>query len=92
MFSSRVPGDLGTNNVAAAVERARLAGREFDDLTVSNPTEADIDYPDELLATLANPRALRYDPQPFGLLAAREAVSADYAQARRRGCRPATSS
>jgi alanine-synthesizing transaminase len=84
MFSSRVPGDLGTNNVAAAVERARLAGREFDDLTVSNPTDADIDYPDELLATLANPRALRYDPQPFGLLAAREAVSADYA---RRGIR-----
>ncbi len=84
MFSSRVPGDLGTNNVAAAVERARLAGREFDDLTVSNPTEADIDYPDQLLATLANPRALRYDPQPFGLLAAREAVSADYA---RRGIR-----
>ena len=84
MFSSRVPGDLGPNAVAAAVERNRLAGRGFDDLTVSNPTEADIQYPIDLLAPLADSRALRYDPQPFGLSAAREAVSADYA---RRGIR-----
>jgi alanine-synthesizing transaminase len=84
MFSSRVPGDLGPNAVAAAVERNRLAGRGFDDLTVSNPTGADIQYPIDLLAPLADSRALRYDPQPFGLPAAREAVSADYA---RRGIR-----
>ena len=40
MFSSRVPGDLSPNPLAAAVERMRLTGRAFADLTVSNPTEA----------------------------------------------------
>ena len=84
MFSSRVPGDLGPNSVAAAVERMRLSGHDFDDLTVSNPTDASIEYPDQLLAGLADPRALRYEPQPFGLPMAREAVAAEYA---RRGVR-----
>jgi len=79
MFSSRVPGDLGPNTVAAAVERMRLSGRGFDDLTVSNPTDAGIEYPVGLLAGLADPKALRYDPQPFGLAVARDAVSAEYA-------------
>jgi alanine-synthesizing transaminase len=78
MFSSRVPGDLGPNTVAAAVERMRLSGRGFDDLTVSNPTDAGIEYPAGLLAGLADPKALRYDPQPFGLTVARDAVSAAY--------------
>lgn len=84
MFSSRVPGDLGPNPVAAALERTRLSGRDFDDLTLSNPTEAAIEYPDRLLQSLSDPLALRYEPQPFGLPMAREAVSADYA---RRGVR-----
>ena len=84
MFSSRVPADLGPNPVAAALERTRLSGRDFDDLTVSNPTDAAIEYPDGLLQGLADPLALRYEPQPFGLPMAREAVSADYA---RRGIR-----
>lgn len=84
MFSSRVPGDLGPNSVAAAVERMRLSGRGFDDLTVANPTDAAIEYPAGLLAGLADPKALRYDPQPFGLAVARDAVSAEYA---RRGVR-----
>lgn len=80
MFSSRIPGDLGPNAVAAAVERMRLTGGGFDDLTLSNPTEAGFDYPPELVASLADPRALHYDPQPFGLLSAREAVAAEYAR------------
>ncbi len=80
MFSSRVPGDLGPNAVAAAVERTKLAGRGFDDLTVANPTHADIQYPPDLLASLGDERSLRYEPQPLGLMAAREAVSADYAR------------
>jgi alanine-synthesizing transaminase len=78
MFSSRVPSDLGPNAVAAAVERMRLSGRGFDDLTVSNPTQAAIDYPPDLLASLGASGALVYDPQPFGSAAARAAVAADY--------------
>ena len=64
MFSSRVPSDLGPNAVAAAVERMRLSGRGFDDLTVSNPTLAAIDYPPDLLSPLGAASALVYDPQP----------------------------
>jgi hypothetical protein len=78
MFSSRVPAELCQNRVAAAVERMRLSGHGFDDLTVSNPTDAGIDYPPDLLACLADPRALQHEPQPFGLLSAREAVAAEY--------------
>jgi alanine-synthesizing transaminase len=84
MFSSRVPGDLGPNSLASAVERMRLSGRDFDDLTVTNPTDAAIEYPEGLLDGLSDPTALRYEPQPFGLPVAREAVSAEYA---RRGVR-----
>jgi aspartate/methionine/tyrosine aminotransferase len=78
MFSSRVPSDLGPNAVAAAVERMRLSGRGFDDLTVSNPTQSAIDYPPDLLSTLGEPQSLIYDPQPFGAPAARAAIAADY--------------
>ncbi len=50
------------------------------DLTESNPTRAGIAYPPALLAPLADPRGLRYDPRPFGLPSARQAVSDDYAR------------
>ena len=73
MFSSRVPSDLGPNAVAAAVERMRLSGRGFDDLTLSNPTQAAIDYPPNLLAALGAPSSLLYDPQPLGSTPARAA-------------------
>src|SRR5262249_2084008 len=39
---------------------------------------AGFDYPPDLLTPLADPRALRYEPRPFGLPAARRAVAADY--------------
>ena len=58
----------------------RLSARGFDDLTASNPTDAGFDYPADLLAPLGSADALRYDPKPFGLPAAREAVAADYAR------------
>jgi alanine-synthesizing transaminase len=45
------------------------------DLTVSNPTEAGVRPAAEIvLAALANPEAMRYDPQPLGLRTARRAV------------------
>ncbi len=49
------------------------------DLTESNPTRAGFEYPrEEILDALADPRALRYDPDPKGLLSAREAVASYY--------------
>src|SRR5205085_9579752 len=47
-------------------------------------TRAGFTYPADLLAPLAHPRGLLYEPQPFGLMSARHAVAADYA---RRGVR-----
>jgi aspartate/methionine/tyrosine aminotransferase len=48
-------------------------------LTESNPTRAGLIYPSaDILATLADERALRYDPAPRGLCSARETVAAYY--------------
>lgn len=77
MFSRRIPPHAQTNALADAVEALRASGAPFADLTESNPTRAGIPYPADLLAPLADPRALRYEPQPFGLESARAAVAAD---------------
>jgi hypothetical protein len=47
-------------------------------LTESNPTRVGIPYPANLLNALADPSAAVYDPEPFGLLQARQAVAADH--------------
>ena len=78
MFSDRVPTELATNRLTAAVAAARAQGRPVIDLTVSNPTRAGFEYPPDLLAPLADPEALRYDPRPLGRIDAREAVARDY--------------
>ncbi len=57
-----------------------LAGRReaFIDLTLANPTVAGLPYEEErIVRALSRPEALRYQPHPRGLPAAREAV-ADY--------------
>lgn len=73
--SSRVPADLSLNQLAATRERI---GPIRYDLTVSNPTACGIPYPPDLLDPLSDPRGLRYEPDPRGPLAAREAVAIDY--------------
>ncbi len=50
------------------------------DLTESNPTRARLPVPEDLLRALAQPAASRYEPEPFGLWAAREAAVADLAR------------
>ncbi len=87
MFSSRVPGDLRPNRLTVAIRRLREQGRPVIDLTLTNPTLAGIEYPPGLLQPLASEAARRYDPSPFGLEDAREAVALDY---RRRGIAVAT--
>ena len=62
----------------------RSTGTPIVDLTESNPTRVAIPYPDDMLASLADSEALRYEPHPFGLPSARDAVAADQ---RRRGAR-----
>jgi aspartate/methionine/tyrosine aminotransferase len=75
-----VPADLQPNRRARAVARAREARRVLIDLTMTNPTAAGIEYPAALLEPLADERGCRYEPRPFGSMAAREAVAADYAR------------
>ncbi|MDH4065477.1 MAG: aminotransferase class I/II-fold pyridoxal phosphate-dependent enzyme [Acidobacteriota bacterium] len=76
-ISSRLPTDLSTNAVSVALAARQAAGRPVIDLTESNPTRVGLTYPPDLLAPLADPAALVYDPQPLGLWSAREAVAAD---------------
>jgi len=82
MFSARTLWDLTANRLASLAAARRSAGGAFFDLTQSNPTQVGLPYPDDLLTPLSDASVLRYEPSPFGLRAAREAVSADY---RRRG-------
>ncbi len=79
-FASRIDVDLTPNALAQALAARRAAGGRILDLTLSNPTQAGFAYPEaEILAALAAPAALRYEPEPRGLPAARAAVSAYYA-------------
>ena len=80
MFSSRVRHASGRNELAAALDGRRAACLPIIDLTLSNPTRAGIAYPPGLLAPMARDCSLRYDPEPFGMLPAREAVCVDLAR------------
>ena len=87
MFSSRLRQAAGRNRLAVALDRRRAAGLPIIDLTLSNPTRAGFAYPTGLLAPMAQDRSLRYEPEPFGLLSARQAVSDELRAARSVGAR-----
>jgi aspartate/methionine/tyrosine aminotransferase len=81
MFSHRTNWRLTPNPLTRAIEEARTSGQRVLDLTVSNPTEAGVrPDPEIVLAALANPAAMHYDPQPRGLLGARQAVCRYYCE------------
>ena len=78
MFARRTEWTLSQNRFSLALSKARAGGTRLLDLTVSNPTECGFDFDSAaILASLSRPESLTYDPQPQGLLSAREAV-ADY--------------
>ena len=80
MFSSRLEWNAHPNPLTALLGEKRRQSAVILDLTESNPTRARLAYPrEELLSALADPRSLEYDPDPRGLISAREAVSAYYA-------------
>jgi len=78
----RLPSRLEPNALARLIQSKRRSGASIADLTESNPTRVGLTYPADLLAPLAEARALAYDPQPLGMWSARAAVAADF---RRRG-------
>jgi alanine-synthesizing transaminase len=80
LFSKRTNWDLTPNPLSQALAARRAAGLPIIDLTASNPTECGFTYDSEaILAALSNPLSLTYQPEPRGLLSAREAVCAYYA-------------
>ena len=84
MFSQRTNWRLTQNALTRAIEEARASREIILDLTVSNPTEAGIlANSGAVLGALSNPQAMRYDPQPRGLLAARQAVCRYYLESHR---------
>jgi aspartate/methionine/tyrosine aminotransferase len=81
MFSSRSSFDLSPNRVATALVAARSGGRPLVDLTESNPTNAGVPYEGPaILAALAAPASLAYEPAPFGLHSARATVATELAR------------
>lgn len=81
-FSTRTNWNLETTRYAQVLDSMRAAKTSFIDLTVSNPTVCGFDYDSSgILHALSEPECLRYDPDPRGLLLAREAVAQYYAAA-----------
>jgi alanine-synthesizing transaminase len=81
-FSERTNWNLAENELTAAIRQRRASGRELLDLTLSNPTQCGFEYDEAaLLAPLHNPGALQYEPEPFGMITAREAVARYYSDA-----------
>src|SRR5262245_50450584 len=79
MFSKRTEWKLTPNRFTQALADQRAAGMEVLDLSVSNPTRAQLPYDEEaILQALVHPETLYYDPQPKGLLSVRQAVTRYY--------------
>ena len=79
-FSARTAWNTGESALAQATREARSSGRDIVDLTVSNPTVCGFHFQQErILGTLTQPASMIYDPDPRGIVSAREAVTRYYA-------------
>jgi len=75
MFSKRTEWKLTPNRFSQVQAELRAAGMKILDLSVSNPSRAHLHFDDEaILQAMVQPDAMDYDPQPKGLLKARQAV------------------
>jgi aspartate/methionine/tyrosine aminotransferase len=81
VHSRRLPASAEPNAWFTRLAARRASGARLLDLTEANPTRVGLDpLSDDLLAALADPASKAYEPDPRGLLAAREAVAAYYAR------------
>ncbi len=72
---------MAETRLARALRERRGAGLEVLDLTASNPTRCGFRYDEAgILAALGDREALEYDPEPRGMLRAREAVCRYYSE------------
>ena len=81
MFSARTEWPLTPNRLHQAVEKRRAAGLPIIDLTVSNPSQVGLRWPDPdgLRAALSRAEVLTYAPEPFGAIEARAALAGWFA-------------
>ncbi len=77
-FSRRTNWNTEENDLARAHRERVESGLPIADLTASNPTRCGFQY-EGILEALGDARSLNYDPQPKGLLVAREALCGYYA-------------
>jgi alanine-synthesizing transaminase len=78
-FARRAHWNLEENALSRALSSFRIAGK-LADLTRSNPTECGFDYDQQRIHfAFSHSEIARYQPDPRGMLRAREAVSAYYA-------------
>ena len=76
MYSRRTAWDRSSNRLTQLLEKKRAAGDRIIDLTQTNPTQAGLSYSQsEILMPLSDSASLEYEPDPSGLLSAREAVA-----------------
>jgi hypothetical protein len=74
MFSSRFPRDFQHNQLTRTISGLRRAGAAILDLTASNPTQAAVRYPPEVLRAFDDERLLIYEPTPAGAPEPRAAI------------------
>jgi alanine-synthesizing transaminase len=80
MFAKRTNWPSEENPLAQALRKHAASGKTLLDLTASNPTTCGFTYDETAIrAALASQASLRYEPDPRGLLAARQAVAGYYA-------------
>lgn len=83
MFSDRTSWDREETPLARATRLRRAQGLPVFDLTVANPTQCGLaPDPEAVLAPWLEAEAelLRYDPEPFGRMPARETIATYYAE------------
>jgi aspartate/methionine/tyrosine aminotransferase len=80
MFSSRFHWDFRQNRVTELLDSKRRAGARILDLTESNPTRAELEYPADVVRAFDDARVLSYHPAAAGMDEARTAVAEYYAK------------
>lgn len=79
MFSNRFDWDLNLNALSLLLRDKKNRGETVVDLTESNPTRVGLTYDvDGILAALSQSAAMKYAPDPRGLLTARRAIAGYY--------------
>lgn len=79
-FARRTRWNLDPNSLSLTLAALRATGTSILDLTRSNPTECSFEYDQQgIQRAFAQPEILHYQPDPHGMLRAREAVCVYYA-------------